>query len=735
MSPDPRYDILFEPVRIGPKVMRNRFYSTPHGSGLESRAPGAEAYFRGVKAEGGWAVVNTGMTQITPESDYTGFLVMSRIWDDSDVRNWSAMTGRVHDAGALAGIELGTTGSGISGFESRLPARSVSAVADDHFFVGAAYEMDKSEIRRLQADYVAAAKRARAAGFDIINIHGSEAWSICSLFLMRHYNHRTDEYGGAALENRARFWLETLELVREAVGDDCAIAARHCIDSLRGEEGLRVDEEGVGFVELADHLVDLWDLQVGGEDRNHWAQDVGASRFYKENFQGEWVAKVRPYTAKPIVAVGRFTSPDTMVAVIKSGQQDIIGAARPSIADPFLPVKIAEGRLGEIRECIGCNVCVSRINASSPIICTQNATIGEEYRRGWHPEQFIRSRTGDKSVLVIGAGPAGLECAIVLARQGAELVHVIDSAPQAGGHLAWVSRLPGLAEWARVIDYRTAIAETLPNLTIVANRHLSIGDVLNYGADRVVVATGAQWAADGLNGVGQGPIPGADASLAHIHTPEQIMVGGSEVTGSRVLVYDCEGYFMGVSLAEKLALDGKHVTLVTPLPSPGPYLEYTGESQAMIPRLHALGVELVPGHVIDDVSPRGARGHLRDYPPKKAEWQADSIVLVTQRIPDSALYHALTSDQGRLDTAGIQAVYRVGDCVSPRQQAADAIFDAHRLAREIDSANPTVPRPWIRENRVLGSTDRYYDQIIGDGVPIRPTTELRGPSDAHATSK
>jgi len=726
VSRDPRYDVLFEPVRIGPKTMRNRFYAAPHSSGLESAAPAAEAYFRGMKAEGGWAVVNTGQTQICPEYDYTGFLVVSRIWDESDVRNWRLMTERAHAAGSLAGIELASTGSGVSGFQSRLAARSVSAVTDDYFFVGAAYEMTKQDIRDLQAEYVAAAKRARDAGFDIVNVHGSEAWSVPSMFLMRYYNRRSDEYGGGSLENRARFWLETLEQVKEAVGDDCAIAARHCIDSLRGEEGIRVDDDGVGFIELADHLVDFWDLQVGGEDRHHWAQDVGPSRFYGENFQGEWVAKVRPHTAKPIAAPGRFTSPDTMVAVIRDGQQDIIAAARASISDPFLPNKIAEGRLDEIRECIGCNVCVSRINAVSPIVCTQNPTIGEEYRRGWHPARFVRAHSADKSVLVVGAGPAGLECATVLAQQGVEHVHLVDAARRPGGHFAWVPRLPGLAEWIRVVDYRVMLAGRLRNLAVVPRKRLSLEDVLDYGADRVIVATGSQWARDGLNGASQDTIPGADASLEYVFTPEQLMVEDAEISGEQVVVYDGEGYFMGVSLAEKLALEGKLVTYITPLASPGPYLQYTGEDQLMIPRLHELGVELVVGHVIDGVSPRGAYGHLREYPLREAGWDADAIVLVTQRVPDDTLYRALTADPERLREAGIEAVYRVGDCVAPRPQVADAIFDAHRLAREIDSEDPMTPRPWIRENRVLGATDADYDGIVADGAPVRPSSAVAG---------
>jgi dimethylamine/trimethylamine dehydrogenase len=718
MARDPRYDSLFEPVQIGPKLMRNRFYQTPHASALASPAPGAEAYFRGMKAEGGWAVVNTGMTEISPEFDYSGLLELSRLWDDRDVRNWSLMTDRIHTAGSLAGIELGASGAAVTGYESRLPARSISGIPDDRVWMGATYEMDRRDIKRLQRDFVAAAERARAAGFDIVNIHGAETWSICSLFLMRSHNHRTDEYGGS-LENRARFWLETLELVNEAVGDDCAIAARHCLDTLSGESGIKIGEEGVGFIELADHLVDFWDVQVGDGPF-----DVMPGRFSIENFQEQWIVQVRPHTAKPIVAPGRFTSPDTMVAVIKSGQQDIIGAARASISDPFLPAKIDEGRIDEIRECIGCNVCVSRVNVPARIICTQNPTTGEEYRRGWHPERFARARSTDRSVLVVGAGPAGLECATVLARQGIEYVHLVEAARHVGGHFRWVPRLPGLAQWIRLIDYRTTVAEKHRNLAVVTNKHLTLDDVLDYGADRVIVATGSRWAADGLNAFSQGPIVGADASLDHVLTPEQIMVENKPVPRGRVLIYDCEGYFMAASLAEKLALDERAVTLITPLTTTAPYMRHTEEIHKMIPRLHELGVELVTDYQLDAVSADGAHGHVREYPAHEAAWEADAIVLVTQRVSDHSLYKSLIADRAQLDAAGIQAVYRIGDCVAPRPQVADAVFDGHRLAREIDSDDPMTPLPWIREARFLGTSDADLDSVVAANTPVKPSSSV-----------
>ena len=148
-------------------------------------------------------------------------------------------------------------------------------------------------------------------------------------------------------------------------------------------------------------LPDLWDLSLSS-----WPKDSQTSRFSEEGFQEPYIKGVKKLTTKPVVGVGRYTSPDTMVRVIRQGIMDMIGAARPSIADPFLPKKIEEGRLDDIRECIGCNICVTGDYTKTPIRCTQNPTMGEEWRRGWHPER-IRPQEARRHILIIGAGPAG----------------------------------------------------------------------------------------------------------------------------------------------------------------------------------------------------------------------------------------------------------------------------------------------------------------------------------------
>lgn len=680
--------------------MKNRFYQVPHCTGLGTDYPYSQAALRRVKAEGGWAVVNSEYCSIHPESDDRP-TIGARIWDDDDVRNLSLMCDEIHEHGALAGIELYYGGALGTNYESRLVPRGPSQLASEAsaFSWHSCLGVDKVELRELQQMYVDAAVRARSAGADIVNVYGGEVGAVTLFFLMRFFNKRTDEYGGS-LENRARFWLETIELVRDAVGEDCAITARFCIDSLDGTaDGIRAEEEGVGFVELADHLVDFWDFHAGGWTSAKWGDDSAASSFAGENFQGELVEKIRPHTDKPIVGVGRFTNPETMVRLVSSRALDIIGAARPSISDPFLPAKIEDGRIDEIRECIGCNMCVARFNQASRIVCTQNATMGEEYRRDWHPERFTRARNHENTVLIVGAGPAGLECAVVLARRGMSEIHLVDAGPEIGGSLSWTVQLPRLGEWARIIDYRRVLIEKL-RVAFVPRREMNADAVRDYGGTIVIIATGSEWVGDGTSPWTHEPIPGADSNLDYISTPEQIMAG-KPVPGERVIIYDCEGYYVAAALAEKLAREGKKVTVITPLGGIAPYRYFTGEGYETSATLRELGVQSLAGTQITGVSPDGVTASPLDQPTRDESVPGDAIVLVTQRRSRDELYRELATDSDALADAGIAGLYRIGDCVAPRF-VSECIFDGHRLAREIDQPDPAVPLPYLRERLVVG---------------------------------
>ena len=702
MARDPKYDILFEPLQIGPKTLRNRFWQVPHCNGAGSDRPGMQAHFRGMKAEGGWAAVFTEVCTISPDADGMP-LVASKLWDNGDIRNLALMCEKVHEHGSLAGVELNHGGSIGHNAETRRPTRGSSQIVSD--ISGAnSRSMSKRDIREVQREHVEGALRAKEAGFDLLTLLNGLA-SISNYFLYPYYNKRTDEYGGS-LQNRLRFTKEVLEMMREEI-DDRAIGMRMPIDTLPepygyGDAGFLSQRDAPEFIETLDPLVDYWDLNVG---TLNWGEDAGSSRFFKTNHQAEYTRIAKQHTDKPVINVGRFTEPEVMLEAIASGQCDIIGAARPSIADPFLPTKIEEGRFDDIRECIGCNVCVSRWEIGGPPIwCTQNPTSGEEYRRGWHPEIFTPATNPDTAILVVGAGPAGMEAAMVLGKRGYEAVHLVDDHKKMGGHLDWMATMPGFSQWRRVIDWRETQIDKLDNVQFVPSTRLSVDDILEYGAEHVVFATGSSWATNGMNGPGHDVIPGADASLPHVLTPEQV-VTEEKPLGQRVLVIDHDMYFMGSAMAQLAATKGSKVTYVTHMDSLGSYLRYTLEEQRMWVTLNELGVKVHSQHVTESLENGvGKFMHIWSHQPLEVEY--DSVILVTQRNSVCDIYDELEDDP-RLEKAGIKSIHLIGDAHAPAM-IAQSVFSGHRLAREFDAEDPHVAKPFIRERRLVRSTEDDY---------------------------
>ena len=236
---------------------------------------------------------------------------------------------------------------------------------------------------------------------------------------------------------------------------------------------------------------------------------------------------------------------------------------------------------------------------------------------------------------------------------------------------------------------------------IVTGARLGVAEVLDYGAELVVVATGSYWADDGMSGITFGPLPGTGTSASAVLTPEQVVLAGKRPDGERVVVYDCEGYFMGAGLAELLAAEGRRVVLVTPHELVAPLCYETLEGYQLRQHLHEAGVEMLTETAVQSIED----GAVRCAGPfgQEIEIPTDSVVLVTQRLPRDELYRKLSATPAdeRLG-AGVEGVYRIGDCVAPRMLG-DAIFDGHRLGREIDSADPSVPLPYLRERQVAAA--------------------------------
>jgi dimethylamine/trimethylamine dehydrogenase len=304
--------------------------------------------------------------------------------------------------------------------------------------------------------------------------------------------------------------------------------------------------------------------------------------------------------------------------------------------------------------------------------------MGEEWRRGWHPERVPPGKGG--SVLIVGAGPAGLEAAHILGKRG-YTVTLAEAADEPGGRVTLESRLPGLAEWARVRDYRLTQLRSMPQVSMYLGNRLSPAEVREFGADHVLIATGARWRRDGLGRWHSRAI--VDLPAEGVLTPDDIMQGARPQ--GEVTIFDDDHYYMAPVIAVLLARAGARVSYVTTTGSAGEWSHYTGEQERTQGQLLELGVEIRVSTALEGFD--GAAVTLGCvYSGRRWQQSASTVILVTSREPREELYRELVGEEPAVPALKVQ---RIGDCRQPAL-IAHAVYSGHKAGRELDEAHESA---------------------------------------------
>jgi dimethylamine/trimethylamine dehydrogenase len=320
----------------------------------------------------------------------------------------------------------------------------------------------------------------------------------------------------------------------------------------------------------------------------------------------------------------------------------------------------------------------------------------EEWRKGWHPET-MQAKGDSESVLIVGAGPAGLEAARALGLRGYQVV-LAEASMQLGGRVARERQLPGLSAWGRVADYRDYQLSQMANVDIYLDNRLSADDILDFGFEHVALATGSHWRTDGVGRVHVMPIDN-DQSIP-VYSPDEIMAG--QVLEGDVIVFDDDHYYMGGVIAEKLVEQGAKVTLITPAAYVSEWTNNTLEQATIHRRLLELGIKIVLNRAVSKVTQKSVISECM-FSGQTEEHATDAVVMVTSRVGDDSLWLELESRENQWADKGVKSIKLIGDAQSPAP-IAWATYAGHRFARELDMPDIGDDLPFRREIAELKSS-------------------------------
>lgn len=627
------YEKLFEPGKIGTMTIKNRGVMAPMGSNLagnDGNATDRQIKYYQARAKGGIGMIVNEYTGVD-DVDSMPSVNYYRVAGDQNIAAAEALVDAVHMYDCRIVAQLHHAGStsnpAYTGRDNIAP--SAVPIADGKPMPR---EMTLEDIKRVQGKFIDAAVRCQKAGYDAVELHGAHGY-LLTQFFNRYYNRRTDEYGGS-IENRCRFIAEIIAGIREKLGPKYPILVRMCGDEMTPIEGFFDLEEGIEIAKYLEGLgIDAIDISMGSS-RN---ADANCEPFsYKPGWKKHVAKAYKEALNIPVIATNTIKSPDFAEQLLKEGVCDFVAMGRSQLADPEFMNKAKAGKADQIRRCIGCLYCRERIlGAGLPIRCSVNARTAREIE---FPASELRKDGAGRSVAVIGAGPAGMEAARVLALRGYKPV-IFDRADKPGGTLNIADKPPLKDKITNMVAGMKAELDAM-DVYWRLGEEATVENVKKLDPAGVIVACGAQPVIP--------PVPGADA--ASVVTAEDVITGKAKAAGKVVII---GSGLTGLETAEMLLADGSTVagvSIVEMLPQIGPGI-FGAILNDEMSRIKPYEPDLYPGHAL--VSIQDGSVTVKELATdKQFDIEADTVIMAAGIRPRADVVEAFRDAFDKVLVAG-----------------------------------------------------------------------------------
>jgi len=648
---------LFTPVRLGHLTLKNRIYSSAHAEAMAESGRPTERLrrYHEAKARGGCALtIFGGSSSVHPSSPAAAWKQIAN-HDDAIIPAYRALADAVHRHECLVFTQLTHLGRRAQSDPDSDNVLLAPSQIPERVHREVPHELEAGQIAELVRAFGEAARRCRDGGLDGIEISMAHNHLI-DQFWSPLFNERSDEYGGS-LDNRLRFGLEVLTEIRQQVGGDFVVGARISGDE-RTPGGLTARDMAAIARRLAESgLVDFLSIIGGGAHTYALQAAVVPNMSFATGVFVPLAALIKEAVpGMPILHASRIVDPRHADRIVAEGQVDVVGMTRALIADPDLPRKAREGRLDDIRTCVGANEgCIDRIYQGKPVTCVQNPATGREAELG-----DVRLAATAKKIVIVGGGVAGLEASRMAALRGHRVL-LLEKSTELGGQVLLAARAPARAEYAGIVRFLVSQIRKL-GVEVRLGAEATPELVLAEDPDAVVVATGSHSFIP--------PVPGRDGK--HVVTDREVLAGEATL-GASVVVVDDVHTEQALSTAELLLDQGRRVEVISPLFHVGQDIGITSIAP-LYARLYTKGVVLTPGSELRAVE--GSTVIVRNvYSGVERRIEGvDTVVLAAGSRSTDALYRALKGQ--------VPALYAAGDCVAPRG-VHQAILDGTRAARAI----------------------------------------------------